>query len=156
WWVDGCYFADTMYNFDDEPNWGSLTRALKAGNPEAIVAYNPGVKVPVITQGGEDYTAGEIAHALPVGKWQEDGFRTIPSEVGDAQYHVLTFLGQMWRQGEPRFPDEMAIGYTKFIIANGGVITWDVPIEPSGLIPQAFVDQLVKIGTALRQERGDQ
>ncbi|NOZ23316.1 MAG: hypothetical protein GXP25_19760, partial [Planctomycetes bacterium] len=30
WWVDGCYFADTMYNFDDEPNWGSLTRALKA------------------------------------------------------------------------------------------------------------------------------
>jgi hypothetical protein len=41
WWVDGCYFADEMYRFADEPNFASFTRALKAGNPEAIVAFNP-------------------------------------------------------------------------------------------------------------------
>ena len=44
WWIDGCYFADQMYRFDDEPNFASFARALKAGNPEAIVAFNPGVK----------------------------------------------------------------------------------------------------------------
>ena len=148
WWVDGCYFADTMYAFDDEPNWESFRRALKSGNPDALVAFNPGVKIPVVTQGGEDYTAGELAHALTVGKWREGGFRTIPSEVGGAQYHVLTFLGQFWRQGEPRFSDGLAVGYTQFIIDNGGVITWDVPIESDGRIPQAFVHQLQAIGRA--------
>jgi hypothetical protein len=148
WWVDGCYFAETMYEFDDEPNWDSLRRALKAGNDDAIVAFNPGVEVPVITQGPEDYTAGEIAGALPVGGWRDGEFRTIPSKVGDAQYHVLTFLGQMWRRGTPRFPDDLAVGYTKFVTAHDGAITWDVPIEPSGLIPQAFVEQLQAIGEA--------
>jgi len=152
WWVDGCYHAEAMYNFDDEPNWSSLTRALKAGNPDAIVGYNPGVKVPIITQGGEDYTAGELADALTVGGWREGSFRTVPSEVGGAQYHVLTFLGQFWCLGEPRFPDALALGYAQFIMASGGVITWDVPIDASGLIPQPFVDQLQAIGGGTTRE----
>jgi hypothetical protein len=38
WWIDGCYFADQMYRFDDEPNFASFARALKAGNLESIVA----------------------------------------------------------------------------------------------------------------------
>ncbi len=149
WWIDGCYFADTMYEFDDEPNWGSLARALKAGNPDAIVAFNPGVKVPIITQGGEDYTAGEIDKALPAGGWREGGFRTLPAQIGDAQLHILTFLGQYWRMGEPRFPDELAIGYTRFVMDCGGAITWDVPIDSSGLIPPQFVEQLQAIGRSV-------
>ena len=24
WWIDGCYFADQMYRFDDEPNFASF------------------------------------------------------------------------------------------------------------------------------------
>ncbi len=46
WWIDGCYFAGEMHRFDDEPNFASFARTLKAGNPEAIVAFNPNVKVP--------------------------------------------------------------------------------------------------------------
>ena len=26
WWIDGCYFADQMYRFDDEPNFASFAR----------------------------------------------------------------------------------------------------------------------------------
>ena len=61
WWIDGCYFADEMYRFDDEPNFASFAAALRAGNPDAIVAFNPGVRVPVIAYTKyEDYTAGEV------------------------------------------------------------------------------------------------
>lgn len=150
WWVDGCYRAQDMYDFPDEPNWGTLCGALKAGNPDSLVAFNPGVKVPVMTQGEEDYTAGELAGALHVGGYVKGGFAGPPSQVGGAQYHVLTFLGEFWRVGDgPRFPDDLAVGYTRYVIEHGGVVTWDVPIDPLGRIPEPFIAQLTKIGQAL-------
>ena len=143
WWIDGCYFADEMYRFDDEPNFASFAAALKAGNPDAIVAFNPGVKVPVICHTEhEDYTAGEIAEALPTcpGRWLERGGRRV-------QYHILSYLGSTWCGGdEPRFPDDLASGYTRYVTDKGGVVTWDVPIRKDGLVPQPFVDQLRTIG----------
>ena len=138
WWFDGCYFADAMYEHPDPPNFESLSAAAKAGNPDSIVAFNPGVKVPVISlTEHEDYTAGEISRALPEcpGRW-----------VDGAQYHILSYLGSDWCKGdEPRFPDEFVIGYTKHVNSKSGVVTWDVPIPPSGLIPQPFVDQLTRL-----------
>lgn len=134
WWIDGCYFADEMYRHPDPPNFESFASALKSGNPDSIIAFNPGVKVPVISLTEyEDYTAGEISDALPVcpGRW-----------VNGAQYHILTYLGSYWGTGDPRFPDELVLGYTKHINSKGGVITWDVPISPNGRIPQPFIDQL--------------
>lgn len=146
WWIDGCYFADEMYRFDDEPNFASFAAALKAGNPDAIVAFNPGVKVPVICHTGhEDYTAGEISEALPTcpGRWLERGGRRV-------QYQILSYLGSTWCGGdEPRFPDGLASGYTRYVTDKGGVVTWDVPIRKDGLIPQPFVDQLRAIGRVI-------
>ncbi|HEX2999482.1 MAG TPA: hypothetical protein VHR86_04515, partial [Armatimonadota bacterium] len=67
WWIDGCYHADRMYRYPDAPNFRSFAEAMKAGNPDSIVAFNPGVKVPVISHTPyEDYTAGEIANAFPL------------------------------------------------------------------------------------------
>ena len=45
WWVDGAYFADRMYRHEDAPNFRSFAEAMKAGNSEAVVAFNPGVMV---------------------------------------------------------------------------------------------------------------
>ena len=42
-----------------------------------------------------------------------------------------------------RFPDELAVGYTRFVTDHGGAITWDVPKLKSGLIPDEFVHQLM-------------
>ena len=115
WWIDGCYFADEMYRFDNEPNFASFARALKAGNPEAIVAFNPGVKVPVICHTRlDDYTAGEInrpelskaIEACP-GRW-------IEREKHRAQFHIVTFLGTDWCEGErPQCPDEKIVELTR-------------------------------------------
>ena len=81
----------------------------------------------------EDYTAGEISTAFPV----------CPGEdVSGARYHILSYLGQSWGRGPLLFPDEFVVGYTRHVNARGGVVTWDVPIEATGYIPQPFLDQL--------------
>ncbi len=151
WWIDGCYFPKQMYRFDDEPNFASFARAMKAGNPQAIVAFNPGVHVPVICLTGcEDYTAGEVnlpqlAKAVETcpGRW-------IQCEAHKAQYHILTYLGQSWCQGDrPQLSDEQIIACTMKLAEKGGVVTYDVPIQKTGLIPQPFVDQLRAIGRSM-------
>jgi len=151
WWIDGCYFADEMYRFDDEPNFASFARALKAGNPESIIAFNPGVKVPVVAHTKyDDYTAGEVnlpqlaqaSEACP-GRWLEcDGRRV--------QFQVLTYLGKTWCQGgHPELPNEQIIACTRQLAVKDGVVTFDVPIHKSGLIARPFVEQLQAVGQAM-------
>ena len=67
------------------------------------------------------------------------------------QFQILSFLGQTWCGGErPQKPDDEIVGYVRDLTAKGGVITWDVPIQKSGLIPEPFVAQLRSIGRARR------
>ena len=138
WWIDGCYFADAMHKHPEPPNFQSFASALKAGNPESIVAFNPGVIIPVISLTEyEDYTAGETRRAFPVcrKRW-----------LKGAQYHTLNYLGKDWGRGPRRFLDEFVIGYTREVNSRGGVVTWDVPISKSGVIPEDFIKIAKKIG----------
>ncbi len=146
WWIDGCYYADKMYRHDDAPNFASFAAALKAGNPDSLVAFNPGVnQVGGFTE-QEDYTAGEVNDLLVYGPTL-DASRF----VDGAQLHILSFLGGFWGWNEPtlRFRDELAIAYTHHINDLGGAITWDIPLEADGTIPTEFVRQLTAIGNAL-------
>jgi len=147
WWFDGCYFAKVMYRHAEPPNFASFAAAARAGNADSILAFNPGVKYPIVTiTEHEDYTAGEITDLNRVecdGRW-----------VGQAQWHALSYLGTSWCKGtKPRFPDERVIEWTHDVIDAGGVVTWDVPIRPTGLIPQPFVDQLVALRKGLAEPR---
>ncbi len=160
WWFDGCYKADIMYRHPDEPNFKSFAAACKAGNPDSLVAFNPGVKVPVVCHSEfEDYTAGEVADSFPVTMDSHWGRAEKPADywgkpierfVNGAQYHLLTFMGPYWGRGVPRFPDEMVIGYTKHINALGGVVSWDVPTSREGIVPDAFMQQLRALRDATR------
>lgn len=69
------------------------------------------------------------------------------------RFHILSYLGEDWCKGAPRSPDEMVSGYTRHVVENGGVITWDVPILESGLIPETFMGQLGAIGEGLAARR---
>lgn len=141
WWIDGCYFGDRMYHYDDEPNLASFAAALRAGNPDAILAFNSGVRL-VDFGRVEDYTAGESMHNLPVATW-EGGYSALTSEIGGSQLHILTHLGSNWRAGDrPRFPASLVCGYTEYVASCGGAITWDVPIDAAGRIPGPFIDAL--------------
>jgi alpha-L-fucosidase-like protein len=148
WWIDGCYFADEMYRFDNKPNFASFAAALRAGNPNAIVAFNPGVRVPIVVHTKhEDYTAGEVTlqqlpqavETLP-GRWLERDGEQVQSQI-------LTFLGESWCRGDrPQWPDERVVDLTRQITEKGAAVTYDVPIQQSGLIPQPFITQLRAIG----------
>lgn len=160
WWIDGCYFADDMYRHPNAPNFRSFAEAMKAGNPRSIVAFNPGVKVPVICHSEfEDFTAGELSGDLPVGGWGMSdnpafcNFGPIKRWINGAQYHVLNFLGPFWCQSPPRFPTELVVAYTRYVNEHGGVVTWDVPIDEKGTIPPPFLDQLRAVKRATEKQR---
>ncbi len=152
WWFDGCYEPNQLYNFPDAPNFQSFAAAARAGNPNAVIAFNRGVidRVLSITP-FEDYCAGEInevqtsliRRATPAGL------------VDGARIHKLSYLGHTWGMGQPRYADlnEIVIPWTRKIVDAGGAMTWDAPIQPSGLISEPYLTQLRAIGKAI-QERG--
>ncbi len=148
WWIDGVYAPDEMYRHREAPNFDSFRAALRAGNPDAMVAFNPGIapnrpRIITMAGSGEDYTAGEIDFSFPVpGRWYNRKPAWQGRFIDGAQLQILSFLGEWWGQGEPRFPDALVQGYTQLVGAHGGAFTWDVPIGERGLIPDAFVAQL--------------
>lgn len=119
WWVDGVY-PEKMYNFEDEPNGASFARALRAGNPDSIIAYNAGcvVEPAAAYPVEEDYTAGEMDSP-------EFAIQSGPPEHG-LRYHLLSFIGSNWANGKPRFTASEVAAITRKVNDNGGVMTWDV------------------------------
>ena len=149
WWIDGCYFPESMYDHADPPNMGSFAAALRAGNPDRILGFNYGPRfrqrLQEVTEHG-DFTAGHskgngkngFLYACP-GRW-----------VGADQYHVLQILGEDWGRGDPTFPDGFLVAYLRYLRDRHGVITFDVPIGLDGILPDAFVDQLSRSSSVER------
>jgi alpha-L-fucosidase len=152
WWFDGCYWPNAMYRSDTPPNYKSFAEAARAGNPNSVVAFNPGVvdRAMSVTP-YEDFTAGEIndLDRAMIRRTGPDGY------VDGAKVHFLSFLGETWGMGAPRFTTEQAVTNSLKIVKGGGLITWDTPVQRNGLISQPFLDQLTAIGKAIA-ERANQ
>ena len=163
WWLDGAVYEQPEY-------YKLFTEAFKSGNPKAIVAYNGGPVgmsrkqlVPVTEH--EDYLAGECDYILPTcsnfpevyverkifSPLESSDYYRGPNIAGD-QLHFLTFLGSWWGNGEPRFPDELVIGWTKHINNNSGAVTWDVPLSDDGIIQESFFNQIKKLSMSISKE----
>lgn len=133
WWVDGCYYPEKIYDFPDEPNGASFCRALRAGNPDSVIAFNPGVIKPRRNYPGsdEDYTAGEINNPefdLLDSQYVDDGLR----------YHILSYLGSFWGRGPMRGTGTDLAMFTRNVVDNGGVVSWDVPFTVNGIDQDIF------------------
>jgi len=153
WWVDGCYWPEHIYRFADEPNYKSFADALRAGNPETIIAFNGGLETPIIAHSEyEDYTAGEVGHLLPVGtRHLSGGLEPIKRFLdGRIQYQILTHLGKHWGNNPSRFPTELVVGYTKLVTQSDGVITWDAGLDEKGNLHPEHFEQLKALGAAMR------
>ena len=139
-WIDGCYFPEAMYEQPEAPNYESFVAALKAGNSDSIVAFNPGTIYPIIsiTQ-YEDYTAGELIGNFPTcpGRW-----------VDGKQFHVMSPLTGTWDERNiPQLPNEFIAAYTHYVNSKEGVVTWDAPPNKDGTIQQQFLNQLRALET---------
>ena len=152
WWLDACCYYLNIFPRADEPSFRTLAEALKAGNPEALVAFNGGVNHPVITVSDyEDFSAGELAEYLPLGTRQLDGrLHPLQRYLEGTQWHVLDFIGEHWGGGACRFPVELVIGYTKYVNQHGGVVTWDVGIDAVGNLQEDHYEQLKALAAATR------
>ena len=154
WWIDGIYYVKGMFDTADEPNFKSFAAALRAGNPDAAISFNPGIlriDSPYIVSDVEDYSAGEMNSYL----FTPFGRNMIPDDlangrIGHAQLQLLGFLGGNWGQGPaPRYPDELLAGWTRYILNNGGGVTWDVPTNRKGDIWENFLPALKNLGKAI-------
>lgn len=144
WWFDGCYYPNSMYRTAEAPNFASFAAAARAGNPDAAVAFNPGVIYRLISMTPEeDFTAGEIDKPDQVTVRRNTGGR-----FDGTQLHMLSFLGETWGKGAPRFTADQVIAFTKKIRDVGGSVTWDVPVTLEGTISDAFLEQLVALSKA--------
>jgi hypothetical protein len=145
WWFDGCYWPNAMYRFPEPPNFTSFAAAARAGNSNSAVAFNPGVVDRAMSiSPDEDYTAGEINDLdRAMIRRAQNGI------IDGAQAHFLSFLGERWGMGSPRFTADQVVAYTLKIHASDGVLTWDVPVQKNGLISQPFLDQLRAVGKAV-------
>ncbi len=109
WWIDGCYYADRMYAASEGPNFTTFAKALRAGAADRILAFNGGTDDPFFKLTVEqDYTAGEVSTRFPVtNKWDP-----LTGEMNGMHLHILTYLGDWWGAGTPRFSDAFVKGYT--------------------------------------------
>ena len=147
WWFDGCYFPNSMYRSPEAPNFASFAAAARAGNPDAIVAFNPGVIYRILSLTPyEDFTAGEIDKPELV-----TVRRSAEGKMDGVQIHMLSYLGETWGAGAPRFSADQVIEYTRKVRQFGGAVTWDVPVELNGTISRPFLDQLAALAKALKQ-----
>ncbi|HKL22327.1 MAG TPA: hypothetical protein VJ904_11000, partial [Tichowtungia sp.] len=123
---------------------------MRAGNPDSIVAFNPGrfPRVMSVTP-YEDYTAGEINEPEQIlWKYNADGM------IDGTQIQILSYLGSTWGQGGPRFTNEEVVKHSLKVREVDGAITWDCPAYPTGLIKEPFMKQLFLIGEAARKSTG--
>jgi hypothetical protein len=159
WWLDG--------NRNTNSDYKSFTDAFKAGNPNAIVAYNTGPVgmnrqqlLPATDY--EDYLAGECDYFLPTSGISPKGlvdrhiFNPLnttdyyqgPNISGD-QLHFLNFLGAWWGTGEPRFTNALVISWTKHVNDHAGAVTWDLPLNNDGSIPENYFKQVKTLSESI-------
>ena len=114
WWFDGGY--TDWANFNDEIA-DIYADAVRRGNPNAIVTFNPGIMLIQHTK-AEDYTAGELNEpfeVLPKDRW-----------VNGSQWHVLTYLGSKWFRRDTRYSTEQWVAWISKVVSKGGAVTLDM------------------------------
>src|SRR5512132_4364781 len=117
-----------MYRSAEAPNFASFAAAARAGNPSRVLAFNPGVVYRILSiTPHEDFTAGEIDKPELI-----TIRRSVDGKVDGTQIHMLSFLGQTWGMGAPRFKVDDVIRYTANVRRSRGAVTWDVPLELNG------------------------
>jgi hypothetical protein len=136
WWIDGCY-----------PGWGNgsgnlgfYSAHLKSGNPDAVVAFNAGVRKIDRYVTADDYTCGERTDLDDPcdGRW-----------INGCQWHCLTYLGKDWAYSDTKYTDKQLIDYVRSVKAKKGAITLDIGLYRDGSVSAVQIRQLSALKKAV-------
>jgi hypothetical protein len=130
YWVDGCY---PWIGYDDE-KLALFAKALKAGNPKRIIAFNRGVDPQVMSYTPhEDYTCGEQNRFfdMPVERW-----------LDGEQWHILSYMGTGWAQPGTQYTKRELAEYVFDVNQRGGVVSIDVMLFRDGSLDRSQVEML--------------
>lgn len=143
WWIDCCYEPPICGGRGVRYNYNRYAAALRAGNPDSIVAFNfRGVEEWGCDwgKGISDYQAGE-----------ENDIKFLPehrfSGEGDTQWFALCWMDDFWVHEKPGTPtpvheNERVLEYVKAIKSKGGVFAYNVSPYQEGHISAPTMEQL--------------
>ena len=152
WWMDGCYSKRFKGEREREAVFKAYSEAMKTGNPDALVAFNPGLVKPVMQYTKQDdFTAGEVPNLdmLPQADW---------AESNTARWHALTYLANTWGGRKLHRDTQKVARWIHQVNERGGVVTLDVGPSmdpkhgPVGTISNDLMDQLVAIRKLVRDQ----
>lgn len=161
WWFDGCYASDRNYFSNTRMKWEEWYAACRAGNPHAILAFNPGDMSnrensrPIRPE--HDYLAGEIV-VLIDGKLRLAKINDDPSKLfmpstafvdgTNCLYHALPIVDANWAYtGKPRvFADWVNAPFKPYY--PKGKRQMDPPLYPDEDL-QRFVKEFTRVGGAV-------
>ncbi len=144
WWIDCCYEPGICGGRGLRYDYARYSEALRAGNPDSIVAFNfRGIE----TWGSEwgrdiaDFQAGEendLSH-LPSGA---------DSGEGGLQWFGLCWMDDFWvheKTGEPTpvHSNEKVLNYIHRVKENGGAFAYNVAPYQEGRISAKTMEQLL-------------
>ena len=145
WWLDGMYQEEFGYTPElMQPYY----QAIKAGNPDAIVAFNNGVKSNLYRYfPEEEFTSGE-----------QIDLSVIPEErfCAGAQAHILLpigaedrQIGATWAGGGLNFTKEVLADYAQKVISAGGVVSFDCKLNRDGSMDSQQIKALQYMNSQL-------
>lgn len=139
WWVDGCY---PWIGYNDDL-LQVFAQALKAGNPNSIVAFNRGIDPIVMpyTQ-FEDFTTGEQHEFfdMPAQRW-----------IDGEQWHIASYIGPGWCQPGTRYSKRDLREYVFDVTQRGGVVSMDVLLYRDGSIDRSQLEILKDVRRELNE-----
>ena len=158
WWFDG-YKMEMKEAYEglkkEKHNIDTWVAAVRSGNPAAELAFNAGAHpiLSLCTQGKlcphQTYTSGEnheFNQKTKKGKGKLLTPKNFPAPEG-VVWHLLLPVSKGWGAGEEsRFDLATLRDRVDHINAEGGAVTFDVPITGDGVIPSAVLRVLNDLG----------
>lgn len=154
WWFDGykTEMRDAYEELQKEThNIDTWVKEVIAGNPDAELAFNAGAHpiLSLCTKGKlcphQTFTSGENHNFYEKTKkgWGKPLTpKNFPAPKG-VIWHLLMPLSKGWGAGtESKFEVDLLKDRIDLINAEGGAVTFDVPITPDGAIPASVLNTL--------------
>ena len=157
WWIDGAHVLDLKEGkAEGDVFRQQYAEAMKAGNPNSIVAFNPGgadnlVKYQYLQ---DDYTAGESNHFglpdAPLTDIPTSRFINPDWQINRKQWHIAAPVGSHWNASDVRYTASNLARYVKSVTDAGGVVSLAVGLYRSGEIPSRQIDALKEVRKRVR------